>query len=92
MTGILPSLSNLGLPAKVTERLIQSLSSTEVLAQLTGLNGNDIQGDPGIIEYSGVCANTGWPRQADSIQFHWKDCKHLRNIRVGTKVALTPRC
>jgi hypothetical protein len=83
LSGILPSLSNLGLPTNVTERLIQSLSSAEVLAQLTGSN---TQGEPGVIQYTGVCANGGWPRQQDTIQFHWKDCKHLRNISVGTKV------
>lgn len=87
LAGILPSLSNLGLPANVTERLIQSLSSAEVLAQLTGNTGNDAQGEPGVIQYTAnVCVNGGWPRQTDTIQFHWKDCKHLRNIRVGTKV------
>jgi hypothetical protein len=89
LVGILPSLTNLGLPDNVTARLIQSLSNNEVLAQLTGQNGGESAGEPGVIQYSasGMCANgTGWQRQTDSIQFHWKDCKHLRNIRVGTKV------
>ncbi len=89
LAGILPSLSNLGLPANVTERLIQSLSSAEVLAQLTGNTGNDAQGDPGVIQYTSgnSIPNGGWPH-TDSIQFHWKDCTNLRNIRVGTKVRI----
>lgn len=88
LAGILPSLSNLGLPTHVTERLIQSLSSAEVLAQLTGSNASDSQGEPGVIQYTEICNNEGWQRQPETIQFHWKDCKHLRNIRVGTKVNL----
>ena len=90
LAGILPSLSNLGLPANVTERLIQSLSSAEVLAQLTGSNGGETQGEPGIIQYAAVNGNAGWQRSSsqDTIIFHWKDCKNLRNILVGTKVRI----
>jgi hypothetical protein len=96
LVGILPSLSNLGLPQNITERLIQSLSSAEVLSQLmkgiagtsgisrgAGLPG-DGQGEPGVIQFQTSNAAGEWGQ--DTIIFHWKDCKNLRNIRVDTKV------
>lgn len=79
LAGILPSLATLGLPKNVTDRLIQGLSSQEVLSQITG-QGADQPGEPGLIQYQ----MNGW--QQDTITFHWKDCKNLKNIRVGTKV------
>lgn len=80
LAGILPSLATLGLPKTVTDRLIQGLSSAEVLSQITGQT-NDQPGEPGLIQYP---VTNGW--QQDTITFHWKDCKNLKNIRVGTKI------
>lgn len=80
LAGILPSLATLGLPQNVTERLIQGLSSAEVLHQLNNSTSRDQAGEPGIISYQ----LNGW--QQDTILFHWKDCKNLRNIRAGSKV------
>lgn len=81
LAGILPSLATLGLPKNVTDRLIQS---AEVLSQITGTTSNNEQvGEPGLIQYQ----MNGW--QQETITFHWKDCKNLKNIRIGTKVRLT---
>jgi len=83
LAGILPSLATLGLPKNVTDRLIQGLSSQEVLSQITGAGNSDQQpGEPGLIQYQQFI--NGWQR--DTITFHWKDCKDLKNIRVGTNV------
>lgn len=79
LAGIIPSLSTLGLPKNVTDRLIQGLSSQEVLSQITG-SATEQPGEPGLIQYQ----MNDW--QQDTITFHWKDCKNLKNIRVGTKV------
>ena len=86
LEGILPSLSVLGLPQNVTERIIQGLSNSDIIQQLTGVasgSASEAQGEPGVIQY----ALNNW--QLETVIFHWKDCKILRNIRVGTKV-ITP--
>lgn len=84
LAGIIPSLATLGLPANVTEKLIQNLStSNEMMRQMNGAAAET--GEPGVISYQ-LNGINGW--QEENIIFHWKDCKQLRNIRVGTKVML----
>jgi len=83
LAGIIPSLATLGLPANVTEKLIQNLSTSNELMRQMSAATPEI-GEPGVISYQ-LNGINGW--QEETIVFHWKDCKQLQNIRIGTKVS-----